>query len=87
MPFVKSLKKNKREDVKNKKLIAAPCKAISKLVEEHVCHQKMHTCILRLVNDHDESSYVPTINKQTSLNKPSSKLKLLKNYFHQEYPG
>ena len=35
-----------------------------------------------MITDHDE--YVPTIvNKQTSLSKPTSKLKLFKNQFHQ----
>ena len=43
-----------------------------------MCHQKMYNYIL-LVDDHDEvGSYVSTINKQTSLNKPTSKLKLFK---------
>ena len=37
VPYVKSLKKKKREDVKNKKLIAAPCKAISKLLLKNMC--------------------------------------------------
>ena len=48
-------------------------------------HQKMYTYIL-LVDDHDEAgSYVSAINKQTNLNKPTSKLKLFEKQFHRKY--
>ena len=40
-------------------------------------HKNMYNCIL-LVDGHYWSSSLPTTNKQTSLNKPTSQLKLFK---------
>ena len=46
------------------------------VVEEHIC--------LSMITDHDE--YVPTIiNKDTSFNKTTIKLKLFKTKYHQNY--
>ena len=44
----------------------------------------MYSYIL-LVSDHDEVAMYPTVNKQLITNKPTVKLKLFKNYFHEKY--
>ena len=49
----KRLKKKKREEVQIKKLIAAPCEAIQKLLLKNICHQKMYSyTYILLVIDH-----------------------------------
>ena len=56
-------------------------KVIYRLLLKNMSRQKMY---LLLVDD-EVAIYVYTINKQNSLNKQSSKLKLFKKYFHHKY--
>ena len=72
----------KRKFVQKKKLIDTLCERnIDTVVEKHVSSKNVATYIYMLVDDevaNSIASYIPIINKQTNLNKPSSKQTLFK---------